>query len=237
MDDRIETAVSQNKDDISMNVIVLKIFEKDNFLLFVYKKVERIVSASYLLSSFLSDKEPIKWQFRDGGVSILSRVLSLKASPFSKSVAMSEVASDLLKLLSLLNISFTAGFVSEMNFNILKKELESLIETLHFKSNIMPQDGGKKLELDKEFFALSHASFFPKDNGDSLQKSPLADTEEEIPKDVAETWSDIIRRAGAHKRHVKGQIIKDKKLSDALSPTAILSNSKGQGIKNNSNTG
>lgn len=223
-----------------MNTIVLKIFEKDNFLIFVYKKVECIVSASYLLSNFLSDKEPIKWQFRDAGVGLLSRVLSLTSNQFSKSPTMSEVASDLLKFLSLLNISFTAGFVSEMNFNILKKELESLIETLHYKSINKAQLDGGKPELDKEFFAIPGDSFFTQDKEDFRRKTSFVDEEGKTPKMVAETWPDVIRLADIHKRHNKGQNLKDKvslKIGPIETFQNIISGGKEASTINNSSAG
>lgn len=80
---------------------------------YLYKKTERLVSALYLISNFLSDKEPIKWQIRELGMDLLSQ---------NPSVSLAN------QILSLLQVSQIAGLISEMNFNILKFEFESLIQ-------------------------------------------------------------------------------------------------------------
>jgi len=107
-------------------------FLKDNpQLVYLYKKTEKLVSALYLLSSFISDKEPVKWQIREVAVSLLSLSIGLSDRTSSKQISTHfDFISGGLKLLSFLEISYLSGIISEMNFNILKYELCSLIQTV-----------------------------------------------------------------------------------------------------------
>ncbi len=103
---------------------------------YLYKKTEKLVSALYLFSNFLSDKEPIKWQLREIGISLLSANLSVK--PFRQ-------------VLSLLEVSYIGGLISEMNFNIFKCELESLIRIAESETN------PKAFVLAEQFFNMTES--------------------------------------------------------------------------------
>ena len=196
------------------NLIVFKLFEKDNYLLFIYKKVERIVSAFYLISNLLPENEPVRWQFRNIGVGAISQLLSLTSNPLLKPEVLHRLTTDLVRLLSLLDVTYVAGLVSEMNFTLLKKELEQLLETLNVKDVLVAPQGSKKGSLNKEFFAvpldqlgqgsLSHgadlASAYPAFPGSSFQK----------PEALAHTWSDVSHvTRKINKRQNKGHYTKD----------------------------
>ncbi len=205
MDNRKDKSISVNEVSSSKNLVLLRLFEKDNFFLFVYKKTEKIVSALYLASSLFSDSEPVKWRFREVGVDIVSHVLSLTANPLSKADVVSRVNSDLLKLLSLLNISLSAGFISEMNFLILKQELEALLETLIFKACPREGNGGVEAGFDKEFFALPHSLFFSNSRDDFNDRGPSGRVQgEQSSKVPLYDWSDVSRIEDSYKRQSKG---------------------------------
>src|SRR3989338_5891604 len=209
MDNRKDKYIPSNQADSPKNLVVLRLFEKDNFFLFVYKKTERIVSAIYLTSSLFSDNEPIKWQFREVGIGVISHVLSLTAnspSPLSRSEIILRINSDFLKLLSLLDISLSTGFVSEMNFSILKKELETLIETLNFKTLLKDGKANSERVFDKDFFALPNSLFFPNSQQGFNNLVPLsgeAQNTGELPETSSYTWADVARLEDVYKRQYK----------------------------------
>jgi hypothetical protein len=103
------------------------IFKDKPELLYVYKKTEKLVSAIYLLSNFISDSEPLKWQIRSSGVEALSCSLSLSVNPRNFILASA-------KLLSYFEVAYISGLISEMNFNILKNEFEQLIQWVESQS-------------------------------------------------------------------------------------------------------
>jgi hypothetical protein len=179
------------------NLVVLKLFEKDNFLLFVYKKTERIVSALYLMGDLLSDSEPIKWKFREVGIGIISRIMSFTTNPMLKTEIISGVTSDLLKILSFIEVAFMANLISEMNFAILKKELESLLETLSFQSSSKPENRSKNLSFDKDFFALPNELFAG--SGQIQNSVPEQANDNFVKNQSVYAWADV-------QGHYKGQM-------------------------------
>ncbi|KKT45148.1 MAG: hypothetical protein UW34_C0004G0011 [Parcubacteria group bacterium GW2011_GWA2_44_15] len=214
MDSKKDTNTSFGSQD-SKNIVVFKLFEKDNYLLFVYKKSERIVSALYLVSNLLPDAEPVKWEFRNIGVKMISQMLSLTSNPLLKSEVAYRLNVDLIKLLSLLDISNVAGLISEMNFNVLKKELEHLIETLNIKGVSQSPHTGKKNLFDREFFAVSSEQLTPGFTSASNISShnPSSPNRESVNQNrYLHTWSDASQLLqGFSKGQSKGHIyIKDK---------------------------
>lgn len=81
------------------------------------KKPEKLASAIYLVTSFFSDQEPIKWRLRALSTDLVSEKVRDKSS-----IAM--------EIISLFSVAKTAGLVSETNYDILISEL------LKFKQEI-----------------------------------------------------------------------------------------------------
>lgn len=75
------------------------------------KSVQKLVSALYLLTSFFSDLEPMKWRLRELG----GRLISVK-----------EGQSTVLEIMGLLSVAKNAGLISDTNFEIIHKEFEKL---------------------------------------------------------------------------------------------------------------
>jgi hypothetical protein len=139
--------------DISLSEIAL--FKEKPQLIYIYKKTEKLVSATYLLSGFISDNEPIKWRLREAGLDLLSDSLSSDRSSSERVVAHLNFISTGLKFLSLLEISYLAGLISEMNYSIIKYELQNLIQTA--------ETGGEKSDahgviFPDNFFAVPNES-------------------------------------------------------------------------------
>ena len=121
---------------------------------YLYKKTERLVSAVYLLTSFISDKEPIKWQMREEGVNLLSQSLCLSDRLSSeRMLAYTKFISTGLKFLSFLEVSYLSGIISEMNYNILKFEFESLIKIAESKEKLSHGGG---LIFPEHFFEVQN---------------------------------------------------------------------------------
>jgi len=118
-------------DKNKLNIQEVTIFKDSPVLVYLYKKTEKLVSALYMLSSFISDKEPIKWQMREAGVSLLSQSLSLSDRASSERIlAYNNFVSTVFKFISLLEVSYAGGVISEMNYQILRSEFESLIQDI-----------------------------------------------------------------------------------------------------------
>jgi len=73
-------------------------------------KSERLASALYLVTNFFDDKEPLKWRLRTLSTDLVSERIKDKSST-------------VMEILSLFSVAKTAGIVSEMNYDILVREL------------------------------------------------------------------------------------------------------------------
>lgn len=113
---------------------ILSVFEDDSDLAFIYKKTERICAALYVVTNLFPSAESLKSRIRDLSSGLLSLILSLngkffvagKESPLSAKKRITEI-------LSLCGIANVSGTMSDMNYAVLKRELESLMELLKSK--------------------------------------------------------------------------------------------------------
>lgn len=171
----------------SPNLRTFSIFENDAQIVFVFKKTERLASAIYLLTSFLSDSEPIKWKIRNDATSLLSYSLSLSNNEHRKRAeAMSNFISIALEIISLLEIAKISGIVSVMNYEILRFEIEKVIDLIDLKERSL----NSKFLLSKSFFETDE------------DRSPAQDKAN-------------VSSADSHKGHSNGQVfIKDKNSED-----------------------
>ena len=102
----------------------------------VVKKTEKIVTAIYLISGLLPENDPLKISLRSQALNFLSFINSIFDPVLSNNVKfVTETASlKIENLLSLINVAFFSGYVSEMNFNIIKNELEWFMSELKNKN-------------------------------------------------------------------------------------------------------
>jgi len=101
------------------------------YLTFIYKKTEKLVTAIYMVTSFLPDKEPLKWRLRDVAVEHMSDMVSTKDKVILKDIVSFKITSSVAEIISLLELSVSVGLISEMNFTILKKEYDNLLITIN----------------------------------------------------------------------------------------------------------
>ena len=88
------------------------------------KKLEKLASAIYLVTSFFDDKEPLKWKLRTLSTDLVSERIKDKSN-ITKEV------------LTLFSIAKTTGLISETNHDILVKELSKFEYEVENSLNIM----------------------------------------------------------------------------------------------------
>jgi hypothetical protein len=135
--------VSSNIQSLSHKEVVVK-YE------FANKKTEKLVTALYMVTDCMETDDSLKGKLRQLGVELLSDMYKLSTlSPMDKHVHISSSLARVYEILSFIEISYTIGFVSEMNTMILKKEFNILISELN-----------SHLERDKHFtFTLDEKMF------------------------------------------------------------------------------
>lgn len=131
----------------------------DQYLLFLFKKTERIVAALYVVTSSFSDSEPLKWSLRKSGTRLIGCIVSFKerAAVYSREF-LSDTFAEITNLFSLLDLAYISDLLSPMNFSVLKKELEATVAIIDGRG----RQGGSSASppfLEESFFGISKEIF------------------------------------------------------------------------------
>ena len=98
------------------------------------KKCERLATAVYLVTNFLSDTEPMKPRLRTLSLDLLRDAMMAKnGNQIVETNVLETLHANISETLSLLELAFIAGLVSEMTFSILKREYASLRDSIEDK--------------------------------------------------------------------------------------------------------
>ena len=126
-------------------------FNGDSDLTFTFKKLEKITAALYLVSGLFKDNEPLKWEIREKAISLLSVSVTLNnIEPTDKNNAIQAFFTVSLETVSLLNIACFSGLISDMNYRILKQEIEGLVNLI--KRKLTEDTVGAGYILSDSFF-------------------------------------------------------------------------------------
>lgn len=166
----------------------------DSFSISFAKKCERLATAEYLVTSFLSDTEPLKARLR-----VLSLDLVRDASLLRFGTVVSELGAfetlraNISETLSLLELAFINGLVSEMNFSILKREYVHLRDAIEVKK--VSRESRSDTALGDNFFESTQALY-------SAQSSTLPLAPQNVPFAGKERENSTPSSIG----HSKGQV-------------------------------
>jgi hypothetical protein len=112
----------------------LGFFSAEDYLLYIFKKTEKITAALYLVSGLLKDEEPLKWELRDRGMDLISSSFTASSSvPGDKNVVIQSLFTAALETISLLNVAKISNLISEMNHVILVREIDNIVSILRDK--------------------------------------------------------------------------------------------------------
>lgn len=133
----------------------LGFFAGEQYLVFTFKKSQKLVAALYLISNLIKDSDPLKWEMREKGVNLLTAALALNTTEvFEKDVALRNIFSLSLDIVSLLELSVLSGIMSEMNYNILTHEFNSLV--LLLQKNVEEKTRERGYVLSENFFKTDY---------------------------------------------------------------------------------
>ncbi|MEK7213662.1 MAG: hypothetical protein AAB637_00895 [Patescibacteria group bacterium] len=119
---------------------------------YLFKKTEKIVSALYLVTDFIKDSDPVKWEIREKCMSLISTTSTMNGTLLTdKNYLLQTYFSFSMELLSLMRVISNSGLISNMNFSIITKELELLVEFMKKQSSHNAHPEG--FVLSEKFFA------------------------------------------------------------------------------------
>ncbi len=129
----------------------LGFFSAEDYLIYIFKKTERITAGLYLVSGLLKDEEPLKWEMRDKGIDLLSSSFSASNSlPGDKSAIIQSLFTAALETLSLLNVARISNLISEMNHKLLVREVDHIVGMLRDRLAQSAENAG--YVLSESFF-------------------------------------------------------------------------------------
>ena len=138
--------------DIYNNYKDIGLFNNGNYLVYSYKKAEKIVSAIYIVTNLIKDSDPLKWELRESSMSFLASLMTLNGiESIDRNRLLQSFFNVSVQLISFLNISFVSGIISNMNSSMIINELEKLIEYIRNESKSFMDSTG--FILSDSFFA------------------------------------------------------------------------------------
>jgi hypothetical protein len=182
-------------------------FEGNHLYIYLYKKAEKLASALYVVTNLINNEEILKSLLREKSISIFSGIMQLQKMSLTNTnalakdtgakteyVSLDTLLSGIIEVVSLLEISHVSGYVSDMNFSVLKREYVDLGILIKTKREDIAQDS---VQLPKEFFdvpnlyetrVLKQSSIKDTKNTQKIYKTnkekqiPIKDTSNSITK-------------------------------------------------------
>lgn len=139
------------------------------------KKCERLATAIYLVTNFLLDTEPMKSRLRTLSLELVRDASFIKnGSQIVETNVLESLRSNVIETLSLFELAFVAGLVSEMNFIILKREYASLRDSIDIKK--ASRESRTDTILGDNFFYNQEPSSMPRSDAPQGRTSVFAPT-------------------------------------------------------------
>lgn len=92
------------------------------------EKCRKITEALYRVTDLLPEQEPLKWGLRERAMNIFSKITELKDIPtHKKSRNLEEIIHSASGILNFLELASAASFISQLNFEVLKREYLALV--------------------------------------------------------------------------------------------------------------
>lgn len=205
----------QNKPDLSNKIA--RRAPSEGLFMSVSKKAEKITTAIYMVTDLISDTDPMRARIRQVSLSILSDTRSLSyLLTGDLHFHLAKIISVSWELVSLIDISSSVGFISDMNHRILKKAIIEFISDLRNRQNLEGFQNIRDLKFG-EGQAVNiglRSDFFDIDNQDT----------EDMTEEVSYRYpEDMFRQKGSD---VEGQKMDKKdapKMINKVSPKKVVS--------------
>jgi len=153
----------------------------------VETKMQKIVTAIYLVSDLISEEDILREKLRKSAVETLTSIGQLAvASPSHAQKNITEIQNKIDHTLNMLNVCVSVGFVSDMNFFIVSDSLSKLRDTLNSHFNTLAQRAHTSSAFHNRAI---HEFQLPKDLIDTMDVSQDA-VRTQIKKDKDPNMSD-----------------------------------------------
>jgi hypothetical protein len=134
-------------------------FEGNHLYVYLYKKAEKLASALYMVTNLINNEEILRDILREKSISIFSGIMQLQRVSLTNGkpvdgtevefISLDSILSSITETVSLLEIANVSGYVSEMNFSVLRREYVDLGTLIKTRREDIVSDS---VQLPKEFF-------------------------------------------------------------------------------------
>ena len=114
----------------------IHLLDGNHLYIYLYKKAEKLASALYMVTNFIPEKEIIRTLLRDKSINIFSDIMQLQKMSLIDGKSLNDnnfkftsldfILSGITEIISLLEIAVVSGYISDMNFSIIKQEYADL---------------------------------------------------------------------------------------------------------------
>ncbi len=116
--------VSRNSDFVLDKAIFSNIFEKDIRRIYIYRKSERLAKAIHLITPAFSSTPSLRRRLDEISIGLIDAAVLPPAS------AQKALSQELLALSSMLSVARTSALLSEMNADLITREVHSLLQEI-----------------------------------------------------------------------------------------------------------
>jgi hypothetical protein len=121
-----------------------------------YKQMERLVTATHMVTNYVPNREILKGRVRDIASTLLTDTMKLRDGFTSSGInALSNIIAQVRLILSLLDTLYASGMISKMNLRILKDAYIDFSRNLESMATARAAEG---VELTKEYFLQTVAN-------------------------------------------------------------------------------
>lgn len=121
---------------------------------YIFKKSERIAAAVHLMTDYISPTEPVRIRLRESALELVRDIRALKGQSTGDTHGHTQgIIARLDELAGLLDVAFSAGITSEMNYTVLTRECGNLAELLHKRAQELID--GHESGIEEHFFTVS----------------------------------------------------------------------------------
>ncbi len=155
----------------------------------VSKKAEKLTTALYMLTDLINENDPMRHKIRETSIAVLSDTRGLSyAMTGDLYFHLARVISKSWEIMSLIEVCVVVGFISDMNYGILKNALIDFISDLRNRQKI---EGFSNIQ-DLKIGVGESTNFKLKSDFFKLGQKDLADIMEESEKEEVNEKQDMV---------------------------------------------
>lgn len=160
------------------------------------ERSQKIVTALYMVTDFLDSNDALRSLLRTSSTESMKDLFSLThAQKMNRVETLSRVHTAWFAVISYLEVAFRNGFISDMNFGVIKGEIEKLRSDIDVQiKKSLPYDRKENNTLSVREFSFSDSFFRTSQSSNGAKKSFESQTEKkEIIKDTVESETEVVK--------------------------------------------